>query len=90
MHEKSFDFVAEAAMLDGALYDEVEKLRNYIRDVKIAADPVPGEELCVPMSGKTAAPDDLRKQNETTAPHADIMQSAHRDGEAVRVPRVVA
>ncbi len=88
--EKGFDFVAEAAMIDGELYDEVEKLRNYIRDVKTGAESVPGEELCAPLSGKTASPADLRKPEEKTAPSADIGQSTHRDGESVRVPRVVA
>jgi len=88
--EKGFDFVVQAAMLDAELYEEVEKLRKYISDVKHEADTVPGEELCNPLSGKTASPVDLRKAEELTAPAADIAQSSHRDGESVRVPRVVA
>ena len=90
MNGKDFDFVAQAAMLDGELYGEVEKLRNYIRDVKMAAETVPGDRLCVPLSGKTMTPADLRQSDEITAERADIGQSAHRDGDSVRVPRVVA
>lgn len=91
MEEKTFDFVAAAAMLDESLFDDVMKLREFIRDVKSAVDAdVPGEELCVPLSGKTASPDDLRKPDEVTADRADLSQSKHREGESVRVPRVVA
>lgn len=89
MNEKNFDFVMQAAMLNSASCSEVEKLRNYIRDVKTVSDPVSGEELCVPVSGKTASVEDLRKPEETTAEHAGITQSPHRDGESVRIPRVV-
>ncbi|MBQ8187491.1 MAG: hypothetical protein IJX93_01855 [Clostridia bacterium] len=90
MNEKKFDFVAQAAMLDGELYGEVEKLRSYIRDVKTAAETVPGEKLCVPLSEKTMTPADLRQCDEITADRADLSQSTHRDGDSVRVPRVVA
>ena len=91
MGEKTFDFVADAAMLDADLYDEVKKLRDLIREVRITApDDVPGEKLCVPLSGKCASPADLRQTDEKTAPAADISQSGHRDGSSVCVPRVVA
>ena len=90
MNEKEFGFVAEAAMLNGASYEEVEKLRSYIRDVKNAAETVSGEELCVPLSGKCMSPGDLRTTDEVSAKCADLKQSTHRDGESVRVPRVVA
>ena len=90
MENKTFDFVAEAAMLSGASCDEVEKLRKYIRDVKTSAEAAPGEELCTPLSGKTMSPEDLRKPDEDHGDRAGISQSGHLDGESVRVPRVVA
>ncbi len=90
MEDKTFDFVAEAAMLSGASCDEVEKLRKYIRDVKTSAEPVPGEELCTPLAGKTMSPADLRKAEEDYGNRAGVSQSGHLDGDSVQVPRVVA
>ena len=91
MDEKSFEFVAQAAMLDGNLYDEVKKLRDFIRDVRSAAtETADPEELCLPMSGRTASPCDLRQADENTADRADISQSGHKEGNSVKVPRVVA
>ena len=91
MEEKTFDFVAAAAMLDADLYSDVMKLRNYIRDVRSACPAeIPGEKLCVPLSGKKVSPEELRTPEETGAERADISQSGHCDGDSVRVPRVVA